>query len=81
MALEQQRDDIARTEDVARCNKQLDDSWWHLRDAMDAMDCTMRDCSDQVQRTLISTAYDLTRENMALIELLMVLRGVERSER
>lgn len=79
MALEAQRDDIVENAD--RANRQLDDAYHHLIDGYHALDYAMRGLPDQVQRTLVSTAYDITVQAKALTEQLMLLRGIEPSER
>lgn len=79
MTLEQQRDDI--TDRGAVTDATLDDAYHLLGSAKYRLDSAMREMPDQVQRTLVSTAYDLAEQARSLVEQIMVLRGTEPTRR
>jgi hypothetical protein len=81
MALEVQRDDIARTANVELCNTKIDAAYSHAIDLKNSLDWAMRHMSDQNERTIVSTAYDITTQVQALIEQLAHLRSFALSER
>lgn len=75
MALEDQREDAIDRGDAT--NELLNEAYGLVVRAQSKLDYALRGISDQTQRTLTSTAYDVARQTRVLTRQTMLLRGTQ----